>query len=374
MNQFTEEIKDEIDDLSGITFTSIVADLENEIKINIKESSLRKYNLSFQQIAQSIREWSLNMPSGSIKTEDGEILIRSNSQGYTISDFSKIPLIINPNGSIVYLGDISDITDTFSDKFEMDFQFNGDNANLITVFRVGNQNALDVSASVREYVENKNLELPKTVKVTAWDDEARILSGRIDTIVRNAQQGLILVILVLALFLKPKLAFWVSLGIPISFMGGFWLFGPLDLSINMLSLFTFILVLGIVVDDAIVVGENIALFKERGMNSVDAAVKGAMQVATPVFFAVLTTMVTFSPMLAVEGDIGSIWRIFPLVVISVLIWSLIESLTILPAHLAHSSDSKPRNQTLFYLSNKWDVVQEKIIAGLSHVTHNIYKP
>ena len=374
LNQFTEEIKDEIDDLSGITFTSIVADLENEIKINIKESSLRKYNLSFQQIAQSIREWSLNMPSGSIKTEDGEILIRSNSQGYTISDFSKIPLIINPNGSIVYLGDISDITDTFSDKFEMDFQFNGDNANLITVFRVGNQNALDVSASVREYVENKNLELPKTVKVTAWDDEARILSGRIDTIVRNAQQGLILVILVLALFLKPKLAFWVSLGIPISFMGGFWLFGPLDLSINMLSLFTFILVLGIVVDDAIVVGENIALFKERGMNSVDAAVKGAMQVATPVFFAVLTTMVTFSPMLAVEGDIGSIWRIFPLVVISVLIWSLIESLTILPAHLAHSSDSKPRNQTLFYLSKKWDVVQEKIIAGLSHVTHNIYKP
>ena len=137
LNQFTEEIKDEIDDLSGITFTSIVADLENEIKINIKESSLRKYNISFQQIAQSISEWSLNMPSGSINTEDGEILIRSNSQGYTISDFSKIPLIINPNGSIVYLGDISDITDTFSDKFEMDFQFNGDNANLITVFRVG---------------------------------------------------------------------------------------------------------------------------------------------------------------------------------------------------------------------------------------------
>ena len=374
LNQFTEEIKDEIDDLSGITFTSIVADLENEIKINIQESSLRKYNLSFQQIAQSINEWSLNMPSGSIKTEDGEILIRSNSQGYNISDFSKIPLIINPNGSIVYLGDISEITDTFSDKFEMDFQFNGDNANLITVFRVGNQNALDVSATVREYVEKKNLELPRTVKVTAWDDEARILSGRIETIVRNAQQGLILVILVLALFLKPKLAFWVSLGIPISFMGGFWLFGPLDLSINMLSLFTFILVLGIVVDDAIVVGENIALFKERGMNSMDAAVKGAMQVATPVFFAVLTTMVTFSPMLAVEGDIGSIWRIFPLVVISVLIWSLIESLTILPAHLAHSSDKKPRNRTLLFISNKWDLVQEKIIASLSHVTHNVYRP
>jgi multidrug efflux pump subunit AcrB len=374
LNKLTEDIKDEIDGLPEVTLTSIVADLENEIKINIKESSLRKYNLSFQNIARSIREWSLNMPSGSIETEDGEILIRSNNQGYTIADFAKIPLIINPNGSIVYLDDISDITDTFSDKFEMDFQFNGDKANLITVFRVGNQNALDVSAAVKGYVFNKNLELPSTVRVTAWDDEARILSGRIETIVRNAQQGLILVIIVLALFLKPKLAFWVSLGIPISFMGGFWLFGPLDLSINMLSLFTFILVLGIVVDDAIVVGENIALFKERGMNSVDAAVKGAMQVATPVFFAVLTTMVTFSPMLAVEGDIGGIWRIFPLVVISVLVWSLIESLTILPAHLAHSSDEEPKNKILLLVSNKWNSMQEKIVSGLYYVTHRVYKP
>jgi len=374
LNKLTEDIKDEIDGLPEVTFTSIVADLENEIKINIKESALRKYNLSFQQIARSIQEWSLNMPSGTIKTQDGEILIRSNNQGYTVYDFSKIPVIINPNGSIVYLGDISEIKDTFSDQFELDFQFNGGKANLITVFRVGNQNALDVSAAVKEFVETKNQELPASVKVTAWDDEARILSGRIETIVRNAQQGFMLVILVLALFLKPKLAFWVSLGIPISFMGGFWLFAPLDLSINMLSLFTFILVLGIVVDDAIVVGENIALFKERGMNPVDAAVKGAMQVATPVFFAVLTTMVTFSPMLAVEGEIGSIWRIFPLVVISVLVWSLIESLTILPAHLAHSSDDEPKNPILLMVSKKWGHMQDRIVKGLDHVRHNIYRP
>jgi len=218
LNKLTEDIKDEIDGLPEVTFTSIVADLESEIKIDIKESSLRKYNLSFQQIAQSIKEWSLNMPSGTIKTKDGEILIRSNSQGYSVYDFSKIPIIINSNGSVVYLGDISEIKDTFSDQFELDFQFNGDKANLITVFRVGNQNALDVSAAVKEYVNAKNAELPASVSVTAWDDEARILSGRIETIIRNAQQGLILVIIVLALFLKPKLAFWVSLGIPISFM------------------------------------------------------------------------------------------------------------------------------------------------------------
>ena len=297
LNELTENIKEEIDALPDITFTSIVADLETEIAIDIDESALRKYNLTFQQISNSIREWSLNIPSGSIETNEGEILIRSNSQGYSVYDFSEIPIITDQDGSIVFLGDISKIRDTFSDQFELDFLFNGENANLITVFRVGNQNALDVSKAVKDYVEVKSAQLPSDAKLTAWDDEARILSGRIETIVRNAQQGLFLVIFVLALFLKPKLAFWVSLGIPISFMGGFWLFAPFNLSINMLSLFTFILVLGIVVDDAIVVGENIALFRERGMEPDEAAVKGAMQVATPVFFAVLTTMVTFAPML-----------------------------------------------------------------------------
>ena len=374
LNKLTEDIKDEIDALPEITFSSIVADLETEIAIDIDEASLRKYDLSFQQIAQSIQQWSINMPSGSIKTSDGEILIRSNSQGYTTYDFAKIPIISDSNGAIVYLGDISVIRDTFSDQFELDFFFNGDRANLITVFRVGNQNALDVSEAVRNYVDNKNNILPNSVSVTAWDDEARILSSRIETIVRNARQGLILVILVLALFLKPKLAFWVSLGIPISFMGGFWLFAPLDLSINMLSLFTFILVLGIVVDDAIVVGENIALFRERGMNPIEAAVKGAYQVSKPVFFAVLTTMVTFAPMLSVEGEIGSIWRIFPLVVISVLVWSLIESLTILPAHLAHSTDNEPKNRILLLLSKKWQKIQDKIVSGLKYVITQYYKP
>ena len=184
--------------------------METEIAIDIDESALRKYNLTFQQISNSIREWSLNIPSGSIETNEGEILIRSNSQGYSVYDFSEIPIITDQDGSIVFLGDISKIRDTCSDQFELDFLFNGENANLITVFRVGNQNALDVSKAVKEYVEVKSAQLPSDAKLTAWDDEARILSGRIDTIVRNAQQGLFLVIFVLALFLKPKLAFCFS--------------------------------------------------------------------------------------------------------------------------------------------------------------------
>ena len=370
----TAEVKDEIDALPEITFSEFIAKKDRELTIEVSENTLRKYNLSFFQVSQAIQNWSVNMPSGSIKSKDGEILIRSNSQGYEIDDFSRIPMITDSNGAIVYLGDICEIKDGFEDSYDLDILFNGSRANLLTIFRVGNQNAIEVSEAVKKYVNEKNRRLPEGVHVTAWDDEAFLLRGRIDTMTKNAGYGLFLVIIVLALFLKPRLAFWVSLGIPISFMGGFWLMPLMDLSINMLSLFTFILVLGIVVDDAIVVGENVALFRERGMDPKDAAVKATYQVSTPVFFAVLTTMATFSPMLAVDGEIGEIWRIFPLITIMVLFWSLFESLTILPAHLAHSSDAKPKNPTLRSLYDRWETFQIILISGLSHVIDHYYRP
>ena len=374
LNYVTEEIKDEIDGLPEVTYTSIVAKKEREIAIEISENTLRKYNLTFVQVSQAIRNWSINMPSGSIENKGGEILIRSKSQGYTADDFAAIPIITNPAGAIVNLGVLSTITDGFSETYELDILFNSQTSNLITVFRVGDQNAIDISSAVKNYIIVKQKNLPPGVNITAWDDEARLLRGRIDTMTKNAQYGLMLVVLVLALFLKPRLAFWVSLGIPISFLGGFWLMPLMDLSINMLSLFTFILVLGIVVDDAIVVGENVTLFRERGMSPKEAAVKGTAQVATPVFFAVLTTMATFSPMLAVEGEIGSIWRIFPLITISVLFWSLFESLTILPAHLAHSGDEKPKQPWLRSVSDQWEQFQSRLVGGLFFVVEKIYKP
>ncbi|MBI88561.1 MAG: acriflavin resistance protein [Candidatus Marinimicrobia bacterium] len=374
LSDLTAEIKDEIDGLPEITYTQFVARKDKEISLEISENTLRKYNLSFYQVSQAVQNWSVNIPSGSIKTNDGEILIRSNSQGYEIDDFSQIPIITDDRGSIVYLGDICDIKDGFIDSDELDILFNGSSANLLTVFRVGNQNAIDVSESVKKYVKEKNQKLPANISVTAWDDEAFLLRGRIDTMTKNAGYGLLLVIIVLALFLKPKLAFWVSLGIPISFMGGFLFMPLMDLSINMLSLFTFILVLGIVVDDAIVVGENVALFRERGLEPKEAAVQATKQVATPVFFAILTTMVTFSPMLSVDGEIGEIWRIFPLITIMVLFWSLFESLTILPAHLAHSKDKEPKSAFIRLLSEKWESLQTTLIFGLSYTIINFYKP
>ena len=373
-SNLTEEVKDDLDALPEITYSSIIAKKDKEILIEISEKALRKYNLTLGQVSAAIQSLSINIPSGSIENKNGEILIRAQGQGYTADYFSSVPIISDPSGSIVRLGEISKIRDTFSIDYDLEFLFNSQPSNMIVVYRVGDQNAIDISSQVKEYVKEKQKKLPEGVNITAWDDESRLLVGRIETMTKNAYYGLLLVVVVLALFLKPKLAFWVSLGIPISFMGGFWFMPALDLSINMLSLFTFILVLGIVVDDAIVVGENVALFRERGMDPVEAAVKGATQVSTPVFFAVLTTMATFSPMLAVEGQIGAIWRIFPLVTISVLFWSLFESLTILPAHLAHSSDKKSKILWIRSLSEKWDGFQTKIKNGLLFFVKMYYKP
>ena len=374
LTNLTEEVKDEIDALPGVTYSSFVAKKDKEISIEISEKTLRKYDLTLSQISRAIQSLSIDIPSGSIENINGEILIRAQGQGYTVDYFSSIPIISEPSGSIVRLGEISEINDAFSIDYDLEFLFNSQPSNLITVYRVGDQNSIDISSQIKDYVVKKQKTLPDGVHITAFDDEARLLVGRIETMTKNAYQGLLLVVIVLAIFLKPKLAFWVSLGIPISFMGGFWFMPALDLSINMLSLFTFILVLGIVVDDAIVVGENIALFRERGMDPKEAAVKAATQVSTPVFFAVLTTMATFSPMLAVEGQIGAIWRIFPLITISVLFWSLFESLTILPAHLAHSSEKKSKIIWIRSLSDRWDKFQSKIKNGLVFFINTYYKP
>ena len=369
-----EKVKDEIDALSEVTLTQMGGKKPREIAIEIPEKDLKKYGLTFSQLSNIIRLNSIDMPGGSINTSEGEILIRSIGQARDGTDYGNIPIKSLPNGSNLLLKNIANIKDHFSD-IDLVQKFNGLSTILIRVYRTGNQSALKISDSVKNYVSKLNQTLPSGIEVNTWNDEARILQGRIDLLTKNAYLGLFLVVGVLALFLKPKLAFWVSLGIPISFMGGFWLMPPLDLSINMLSLFTFILVLGIVVDDAIIVGENIFQWKERGLSDVDAAIKGANQVAIPVTFAVLTTMTTFSPMLSVAGNVGQIWRIIPLVTIAVLVFSLIESLTILPAHLAHSkTDSNSSFKFLNKISYKWESIQSKIKDWLNWVINKRYKP
>tara|TARA_B110000116_G_scaffold225181_1_gene205048 strand:+ start:655 stop:3807 length:3153 start_codon:yes stop_codon:yes gene_type:complete len=365
-----EKIRDEVNELPSITQTRL-GKKPREISIEVSENTLQKYGLSFDYIANRIRSSSMDVPGGAIETYDGEILIRSKGQAYTGGDFGLIPVLSMPDGSTLLLRDIATINDGFQDV-EYDIKFNSEPAKLIRVYRTGNQNALDIADEVHKYLEKKNTLMPPGISLTPMKDESVILRGRIELLTDNAYLGLCLVLLVLALFLKPKLAVWVSLGIPISFMGGFWLLPVFDISINMISLFTFILVLGIVVDDAIVVGENIHIFRKRGFNPADAALEGAYQVAKPVIFAVLTTMVTFSPMILVEGAMGKIWRIIPVVTILVLIFSLIESLTILPAHLAHMKDDSDTKDNRFF--EWWSRVQLVIHDGLQTFIKNIYEP
>jgi multidrug efflux pump subunit AcrB len=370
----SENIKDEIDGLPEISLTTIIGKKPREISIEISELTLKKHQLSIAQVARSIRLNSMDIPGGAIETNMGEILIRSKGQVYDQRGFANIPIISRQDGATLLLGDIAEIKDGFA-KVDLSQKFNGSPSILIRVFRVGDQNALDISSAVKKYVDQISSTLPKGVGIKTWNDEAIILKGRIDLLLKNAYLGLILVVTILAIFLKPKLAFWVSLGIPISFMGGFLLMPIFDVSINMLSLFTFILVLGIVVDDAIVVGENIFLWRERGLSGIEAAVKGATQVSVPVIFAILTTIAAFSPMLSVAGNIGQIWRIIPLVTIIVLVFSLIESLAILPAHLGHIDDEKlSRFRIINVLSQRWGKFQDKIKSRLDNFINEKYKP
>ena len=365
-----EGIREEVSDLPSITQTRL-GKKPREISIEVSEETLQKYGLSFDFISNRIRASSMDVPGGAIETYDGEILIRSKGQAYTGEDFGSIPVLSMPDGSTLLLRDISEIKDGFQDV-EYDIKFNSEPAYLIRVYRTGDQNALDIAENVHNYLKKKRPTMPPGISLSSMKDESVILRGRIDLLVENAALGLSLVLVVLALFLKPKLAGWVSLGIPISFMGGFWLLPIFDVSINMISLFTFILVLGIVVDDAIVVGENIHIFRKRGLKGPDAALEGAYQVAKPVIFAVLTTMVTFSPMILVEGALGKVWRIIPVVTIVVLIFSLIESLTILPAHLAHLKEDSPAKNNFF--SKWWNGLQQGIHNGLQMFIKNTYTP
>tara|TARA_S200000501_G_scaffold232709_1_gene218249 strand:+ start:1142 stop:4297 length:3156 start_codon:yes stop_codon:yes gene_type:complete len=365
-----EKIRDEVSELPNITQTRL-GKKPKEISIEVSEKTLQKYGISFDYIASKIRTSSMDVPGGAIETYDGEILIRSKGQAYTGDEFGIIPVLSLPDGSTVLLRDIAEIDDGFQDV-EYDIKFNSEPALLIRVYRTGEQNALDIAEEVHKYIKKKNPLMPPGVSLTTMKDESVILKGRIELLTENAYLGLTLVLIVLALFLKPKLAAWVSLGIPISFMGGFWLLPLFDVSINMISLFTFILVLGIVVDDAIVVGENIHIHLKRGLSGVDAALEGAYQVAKPVIFAVLTTMVTFSPMILVEGATGKIWKIIPVVTIVVLLFSLIESLTILPAHLAHMKldENKKENKFLAW----WSKIQLSIHNWLQRFIKNRYIP
>ncbi len=365
-----ERVRDELANLPGITQVELAGARADEVAIEISEETLRRFGLSFEQVAEAVRRQSLDLPGGTVRSASGEVLLRAKGQAYEGRDFEDIVLLSRPDGTRVLLSDVAVVRDAFEET-DTASRFNGDPAVVVRVFRVGDQNALTIAENVRDYIEQTRPTLPEGISLTIWQDNSGYLRSRLELLIRNALGGLLLVFLVLALFLKLDLAAWVSLGIPISFLGTLAVMPLLGITINMISLFAFILVLGIVVDDAIVVGENIYTHFERHEEPVRAAIDGAREVALPVIFAVLTTVVAFLPMLNVPGVAGKIWRVIPLVVIPTLLFSLVESKFVLPSHLRHLRAARPRKS--WNPIQLWDNVQMRVAAALRWVIDHPFR-
>ncbi len=309
-----------------------------EISIEISQENLRRYHITLDQVAQLVRSSAIELPGGGIKTNAGEILIRTTEKRLTGREFEEVVLISKPDGTVVTIGDIATVNDGFQDVDEI-VRYNGELAIMMRVFRTGEEKPIEVAAAVKEVMEKSLADLPPGISMDTWMDMSLMYQQRMDLLSRNALAGLVLVILILGLFLDMRLAFWVTLGIPISFLGAFLILPSTDVSLNMISLFAFIQVLGMVVDDAIVVGEAAYVRRQQGMSTLEAAIAGVREVAVPVCFAIITTIVMYIPMLMLPGIMGKFMRVIPVVVITVLLLSLIESLLVLPAHLAHAKSS-----------------------------------
>ncbi|MHC5005023.1 MAG: efflux RND transporter permease subunit, partial [Planctomycetota bacterium] len=371
LKRLGERVRDDLANLPEITDVELVATRNYEISIELSEHDMRRHGLGFGDVVTAVRRSSLDLPGGSIRTESGDILLRTRSQAYRGSEFARIPLISRRDGTRLTVGDVATVVDGFEDG-ELVSRFDGRPAVLVKVFRVGQQSALDISRAVSGYVEARESELPAGVSLTISQNDARFLRDRLDTLLGAGRSGFVLVVLTLALFLRLRLALWVSLGIPLSFLGTLALMPGLDLSVNLISLLAFIVVLGIVVDDAIVVGENAHSQQLASGDSLTGAIRGATGVSVPVIFGVLTTVAAFAPMIWVPGPMGLMVRVIPLVVILCLLFSLLESLFILPAHLAHGGaiDTRPGNR----ISARWRRFQDRVAAGLRWFIDERYGP
>ncbi|VAX01711.1 Acriflavin resistance protein [hydrothermal vent metagenome] len=331
LKRYAEKIRDDLTALPAITQVELSSIRPYEIAIELSEHNMKRYGLSFDEVTLAVKNSSLNLPAGVLKTKSGDVLLRTESQAYKGDDFEKIVIRAGKDGSQILLGDIANVIDGFAEQDLYAF-FNGKPSVALTVFRVGNQSVLEIAKNIRNYVQDS--QLPNGLEMNIWQDRSEFFQSRLSLLLRNAITGLLLVFGILVLFLRVRLALWVTLGIPISFMGALWLLPNLDGSINMISMFAFILVLGIVVDDAIIIGESIYAEHGKGHYGLEGAIRGVKKVSTPVIFAVLTSIVAFAPILFLPGPEGRLWSVIPIVVIATLFFSLIESIFILPAHLS----------------------------------------
>lgn len=366
LREFAEHLRDMLLQEPGITQVDLQGIKDYEIHVEVPQENLRRYGMTLKEVANRIRNASVELPGGSIKTLSGEIMVRMKERRDVASEYAALPIITSKDGSRVLLEDIAIITEGFSDSSHY-AEFNGKSAIGIDVYRVGNQKPLEVAATVKEVIRNFRLSMPDVVDISLISDRSEIFEQRAALLLKNGFMGLCLVFILLAVFLEIRLAFWVSLGIPISLLGSFLLLPMADFSINLISMFAFIVTLGIVVDDAIVVGENIYAHRNSGVPFLHSAIRGVREVSVPVVFSILTNVVAFMPIMFVPGTMGKFFKVIPIVVITVFIVSLVESLFILPAHLSHEGEPG--------VIMGWFIKHQQVVSrGLVRFVEKVYGP
>ena len=359
-----EKIRDSLSQKKEISQVDTMGIPPLEMAIEVPRERLEQYGLTLEMLAGIISRSSVEIPAGGLKTSKGEILLRTSNRRQSAEAYGNIVVLNRPDGGRVLLRDLAIIKDGYAETEEQ-ATFNNQPAIMLKVFRPRNSSPIESSAATLSVLKELEADIPEGVSYSIWNDSSEIYKDRIDLLLRNALMGLVLVFIILGLLLEPGLAFWVTMGIPTSFLGAFLLIPGFDISINMISLFAFIVSLGLVVDDAIVVGENIYQYREKGLGHLEAAIQGAKDIAAPVTFSVLTSCAAFSPMFFVPGISGKFFMNIPAIVVAVLAISLIESVFVLPAHLSHGDGPKKKGMLGRFLeSNKATLPVAKSILKL----------
>ncbi|MCH9691422.1 MAG: efflux RND transporter permease subunit [Gammaproteobacteria bacterium] len=364
------DLSDQLTLLPGVRRVDIWGDRADEVSIEVPELNLRRHNLSFDAVVAAVRRSSLDLPAGMVRSERGDIQVQTRGQAYTAADFAKIPLLSRSDGTQLLLGDVAKIHDGFEEEGSI-IRFNGKPGMNLRILQGQPLDVVDTAEAIKSFMAETREQLPPGMEFEIWFDFSDTYASRMDLLISNALGGLVLVFVLLMLFLRPLLAVWVTIGIGVAFMGAFWLLPVAGVSLNMLSLFAFLLILGIVVDDAIIVGEAVHAAHDRGKTGLAAAEEGVKQVSAPVLFAVISTMIFFVPMLFLPGNTAQMVLSLPIVVLLCLAFSLVESLLILPAHLVHM---KPEKTATSKFGMQLQKLRGKFAGGMQKAGDQYYSP
>jgi multidrug efflux pump subunit AcrB len=373
IKEWAERLKNELRLLPEVSQVEIFGDRDYEINIEVSEERLRQFGLSFDRVASAVRRSSLSRSGGTIRASGEEIRVRTVGRKYTGRDFASIVVLAGEDGDIITLDRVADIRDGFSDD-PIQALINGRPSVLLQVFKTQEEDALAISRAVESYLRERQSQLPPRIELDVLYDNTEMLRARIDLLVKNGIIGICVVFFLLWVFLNARLSFWAGMGIPVSLAGGLIVLWALGGSINMISLFGLIMVLGIVVDDAIVVGESIYVRRRNGVPPIRAAVDGVGEVGMPVVAAVITSIVAFVPLLYVGGIMGKFIAILPVVVIACLAMSLVECLLLLPAHLSHLPEIEAPPTRCARLTSHLATLNRLTSRGLEWLVERVYRP